>query len=117
MLTAAPEIGQAMVFGDKRPHLVAIVVPSPDFLAAWSRRNGKNGDLADAAEDEALHKALIDAVDRVNANLSVIERVRRIMIAPEAFTIENEMMTPTLKLRRHVITNRYRADLERLYGR
>jgi long-chain acyl-CoA synthetase len=39
------------------------------------------------------------------------------MVAPEPFTIENEMMTPTLKLRRHVITKRYREDLERLYGR
>jgi len=117
MLTAAPEIGQAMVFGDKRPHLVAIVVPDADFLAAWSKRNGKNGDLARAAQDGALHKELYEAVERVNANLSVIERVRRIMVAPEAFTIENEMMTPTLKLRRHVITNRYREELERLYGR
>jgi long-chain acyl-CoA synthetase len=117
MLTAAPEIGQAMVFGDKRPHLVAIVVPDADFLAAWSKRNGKNGGLARAAQDGALHKELYEAVERVNANLSVIERVRRIMVAPEAFTIENEMMTPTLKLRRHVITNRYREELERLYGR
>jgi long-chain acyl-CoA synthetase len=58
-----------------------------------------------------------DAVERINANLSVIERVRRILVAPEPFTIENEMMTPTLKLRRHVITNRYRDALERLYGR
>jgi long-chain acyl-CoA synthetase len=117
MLTAAREIGQAMVFGDKRPHLVAVVVPDADFLADWSKRNGKGGDLAAAVRDDSLHKALLEAVERVNANLSVIERVRRIMVAPEPFTIENEMMTPTLKLRRHVITKRYREDLERLYGR
>jgi long-chain acyl-CoA synthetase len=117
MLTAAPEIGQAMVYGDKRPHLVAIVVPDADFLAAWSKRNGKSGALAEAARDDALHREMNDAVERINANLSVIERVRRILVAPEPFTIENEMMTPTLKLRRHVITNRYRDALERLYGR
>ncbi len=117
MLTATPEIGQAMVYGDKRPHLVAIIVPDADFLAAWSKRNGKGNDLAGAARDEALHKELLEAVERVNKNLSVIERVRRILVAPEAFTIENEMMTPTLKLRRHIITNRYRDALERLYGR
>ena len=68
-------------------------------------------------EDSALQKALIEAVERVNANLSVIERVRRIVIAPEPFTIDNAMMTPTLKLRRHVITGPYRDALERLYGR
>ena len=117
MLTASPEIGQAMVYGDRRPHLVAIVVPDEGFLAEWSRRNGKNGDLAAMAGDSALHKAMIEAVERVNENLSVIERVRRIMIAPEPFTIANAMMTPTLKLRRHVITGRYRDELEHLYGR
>lgn len=117
MLTASREIGQAMVYGDRRPHLVALIVPDADFLAEWSRRNGKNGDLAVMTHDSALYKELYDAVERVNAHLSVIERVRRIMIAPQAFTIENEMMTPTLKLRRHVITNRYRAELDRLYAR
>ena len=117
MLTASREIGQAMVYGDKRPHLVAVIVPNAEFLAEWSRRNGKNGELAAMAEDGALHKALTEAVERVNANLSVIERVRRIVVAPEPFTIENAMMTPTLKLRRHVITGRYREALERLYSR
>ena len=117
ILTTAPEIEQAMVFGDRRPHLVAVIVPNPDFLKDWSKRNGKKDDLADMANDDALQKELHDAVERINSNLSVIERVRRIIVAPEAFTIENEMMTPTMKLRRHVITARYRDSLEKLYGR
>jgi len=117
ILTTAPEIEQAMVYGDRRPHLVAVVVPNADFLKEWSKRNGKNGDLGEAANDAALQKELHEAVERINASLSVIERVRRIIVAPEAFTIENEMMTPTLKLRRHVITDRYREKLESLYGR
>jgi long-chain acyl-CoA synthetase len=117
ILTTAPEIEQAMVYGDKRPHLVAVVVPNADFLKEWSKRNGKNGKLCEAANDAALLKELHEAVERINASLSVIERVRRIIVAPEAFTIENEMMTPTMKLRRHVITDRYREKLESLYGR
>jgi len=117
ILTTAPEIEQAMVYGDRRPHLVAVVVPNADFLKDWSKRNGKNGSLGEMANDAALQKALHDAVERINASLSVIERVRRIIVAPEAFTIENEMMTPTMKLRRHVITDRYREKLESLYGR
>jgi len=64
-----------------------------------------------------LQKELYAAVERINESMSVIERVRRIIVAPEAFTIENEMMTPTMKLRRHVITERYRDRLEKLYGR
>ena len=117
MLTAEPEIGQAMVYGDQRPHLVALVVPDPDFLADWSKSNGKAGDLADLADDPDLQKTLQDVLDRVNGKLSVIERVRHLKIAPEAFTIENEMMTPTMKLRRHVVKAAYGDDLERLYGR
>jgi len=117
MLTTAPEIEQAMVYGDRRPHLVAVLVPNADFLSDWSKRNGKNGDLGAMANDETLRTELHDAVERINANLSVIERVRRIIVAPEAFTIENEMMTPTMKLRRHIITERYREKLESLYGR
>jgi long-chain acyl-CoA synthetase len=117
MLTTAPEIEQAMVFGDKRPHLVAVVVPDPDFLSGWAKRNGKKGDLESAASDADLQKEVYAAVERINEGLSVIERVRRIIIAPEAFTIENEMMTPTMKLRRHVITDCYRDRLEKLYGR
>jgi len=116
ILTTAPEIEQAMVYGDRRPHLVAVIVPNPDFLKDWSRRNGRNGDPRAAANDVALQRELHEVVERINANLSVIERVRRIVVAPEAFTIENEMMTPTMKLRRHVITGRYREKLESLYG-
>ncbi|MCG8544489.1 MAG: AMP-dependent synthetase/ligase, partial [Alphaproteobacteria bacterium] len=116
MLTAEPELSQAMVYGDKRPHLVALLVPDPDFAADWSKQNGGDRDLAVLAKDAAFTKALQNVVDRVNADLSVIERVRRIIVAPEAFTIENEMMTPTLKLRRHVIKEKYGADLDKLYA-
>ena len=55
-------------------------------------------------------------MDRVNDKLSVIERIRHIKIAPEAFTIENEMMTPTMKLRRHVVKEAYGEAWEQLYG-
>ena len=59
---------------------------------------------------------MADAVARVNENVSVIERVRHFIIATEPFTIENEMMTATLKIRRHVIRNTYGESLEALYG-
>jgi long-chain acyl-CoA synthetase len=100
MLTIQPEIGQAMVYGDRRPHLVALVVPDPE--------------IASAAD---VHHQLQVAVDRVNADLSVIERVRRFVLADEAFTIENEQLTPSMKIRRHVISSAYRERLEALYKR
>jgi len=100
MLTLQPEIAQAMVYGDRRPHLVALLVPDPEIASA--------GDV---------HDRLERAVDRVNADLSVIERVRRFIPADEPFTIENEQMTPSLKIRRHVIGKAYGDRLAALYGR
>jgi long-chain acyl-CoA synthetase len=102
MLTLQPEIAQAMVHGDKRPHLVALLVPDADYCAGM-------------AEDERM-KALRAAIDRVNAGLGVVERVRRFAIADEAFTIDNAEMTPSLKIRRHAIRARYQDRLDALSG-
>jgi long-chain acyl-CoA synthetase len=115
ILALEPEIEQAMVMGDQRPHLVALVVPSLEFVTHWARENGKSTDLAELAGDKDLHSVLDDAVSRANAQLSVIEKVRRFAVADGAFTVENEMMTPTMKLRRHQILERYGERLEALY--
>lgn len=109
-----PEILQAMVYGDKRPHLVSVIVPDPDWTADWRAAN--DIDEEDLASNEAYRKALQDALERVNKNLSVIERVRRFTIANEAFTTDNAMLTPSMKIRRHVIRETYGEDLEALYG-
>jgi len=118
MLTAQPEIGQAMVYGDKRPNLVALIVPDADFAASWANEQDLNSAELDAVMEHPNFKSVIsEAVDRVNSDLSVIERVRRFTLTAEAFTIDNEMMTPTLKIRRHVIRGKYGETLEALYGR
>ena len=114
-LTLEAEIHQAMVYGDKRPHLVAILVPEEDFLADFARDHDKDPDLAALGDDEALRGALVEVVERVNKGLSPLERVRRFTIARAPFTVENQMMTPTLKVRRHAITAAYGAELDGLY--
>ena len=114
-LTLEPEIAQAMVYGDKQPHLVALVVPDADFAAEWAEKNGKTGDLTRLIEDESFIKGVDVAVQRVNENLGAIERVRRFILTGEGFTVDNEQMTPTLKVRRHVIKKIYGEQLEALY--
>ncbi|MCW2368698.1 AMP-dependent synthetase/ligase [Sphingobium sp. B11D3D] len=115
MLTLQPEIGQVMVHGDRRPHIVALIVPDPDWLKTWAQAQGKQADLAALREDPVLHGAIRAAVDRVNIDLSVIEKVRRFALADEPFTIDNEMLTPKQSIRRHVIRARYQARLDALY--
>ncbi len=114
-LVAQPEIAQAMVYGDRRPHLVGLVVPDHDFMAEWARANCRRADPAALADDPDFRRAVGAAVERVNAALSPIERVRRFIIAREAFTIDNGMMTPSMKIRRHRIREAYGAALEALY--
>jgi long-chain acyl-CoA synthetase len=116
-LTLQPEIAQAMVYGDKRPNLVAVLVPDPDFLAEWAKSRGKPNDPAELSDDPELHKALSAVVDRVNRDLSTLEKVRRFLIAREGFTIDNSMMTASLKIRRHKIKELYGPVLEALYER
>jgi long-chain acyl-CoA synthetase len=114
-LTLQEEIHQAMVFGDKRPHLVALLVPDEEFLNNWARNNEKNAGLQALSADPDLHKRLAEVIDRVNRLLSPMEKIRRFVIAPETFTTDNAMMTPTLKIRRHKIIAEYGKALDELY--
>jgi long-chain acyl-CoA synthetase len=116
-LTLQPEIAQAMVYGDKRPHVVALIVPDQEFLENWARENEREDiDVASLVYDTEFRAEMGAAIDRINADLSVIEKIRRFIISADSFTIENGMMTPTLKIRRHVIRDKYGDALEALYG-
>ena len=103
-LTVEDEIEQAMVYGDRRPNLVALLVPSKAFAQQYP-------------DPAAAHEAMGKVLDRVNRELSVIEKVRRFALAPEPFSTENEMLTPTMKIRRHKIKATYGPLLEGLYNK
>ena len=114
-LVLQPEINQAMVVGDKHPHVVVLLVPDEEFVKSWARREGGTPDIARLAEDAAFQRAFAPAIDRVNAGLSAIERIRRYTIATEPFTVDNGMLTVSMKIRRHKIKERYGETLEGLY--
>ncbi len=114
-LTFEPEIAQAMIYGDRKPHLVGLIVPEADWLGAWAKAHNKKGGLEVLCQDSELHKALDAAVSRVNKTIGGPERLRRFAIAKEAFTVENSQLTPTMKIRRHMISKEYFEVLEGLY--
>lgn len=116
-LTLRAEISQAMVYGDKRPYLVGLIVPDEEFIASWLEEKGRTdeADLAALAEDAEFRKAIGTAIEEVNKTLSQVERVRRFMIAKEPFTIENSLMTPSMKIRRNELKRLYGAELDGLY--
>ena len=115
MLTLQPEIGQAMVAGDRRPYIVGLIVPDAEWTLEWCKAQGKPMDCSKAQELPEFRAAIRKAVDRVNAELSVIEKVRGFAFADEPFSIENEEMTPSMKIRRHKIRDRYGERLDALY--
>ncbi|MBA4040912.1 MAG: long-chain fatty acid--CoA ligase [Sphingobium sp.] len=115
MLTLQPEILQAMIAGDRKPHMVAVLVPDPEWTQEFCARSGASCDFARLADNPDYRAALAAAVEHVNKDLSVIERVRRFIIADEPFAIENEQLTPSLKIRRHVLKQVYGARLDALY--
>ena len=104
LLTIEPEIEQAMVDGDQRPWLAAVIVPSAEARET-------------AVSDEALKLLIADTVERANGRLSQIERVRRFVIADEGFTTENRQLTATLKVRRHIVKAEYEDRIADLYNR
>jgi long-chain acyl-CoA synthetase len=117
MLTLQQEIVQAMVAGDKRPYLVGLIVPDPEWSAQWCAANKRTCHFNVLSKDPDFIRAVSEAVDRVNKELSVIEKVRRFILADEPFTVENQMLTPSIKIRRHVIKEVYGERLDALYKR
>ncbi|WP_375290679.1 AMP-dependent synthetase/ligase [Qipengyuania sp.] len=115
MLTLQPEIAQAMVSGDKRPYVVGLVVPDAEWAFDWCKEQGRKMDCRQAQSSPEFRAAIRSAVDRVNAELSVIEKIRGFAFADEPFTIENEQLTPSMKIRRHKIREAYGERLDGLY--
>lgn len=115
MLTLQPEIMQAMVSGDKRPYVVGLIVPDPEWALEWARAQDMKYDFAALQSNPQFRAAIREAIDRVNAGLSITEKIRQYEFADEPFAIENEELTPSMKIRRHVIRDRYAPRVDAMY--
>ncbi|MCA8907119.1 MAG: long-chain fatty acid--CoA ligase [Rhodospirillaceae bacterium] len=115
LLALRPEIAQAVAFGDRRPYLVALINPDAEFVRTWARSHHKPTDLELLREDPDFVATLRAAVDEVNRELSVIEKVRRFDLLDAPPSIDNGELTPTLKIRRHIITQHYSGRIDALY--
>jgi len=114
-LTMEPEIAQAVVCGDKRPYLVALLVPDGEIARAWAKRRGKPDDLPALCQDPDFRRLMGEAVDRANRQLPGVERIRKWELVPEPFTIDNGLMTPTMKIRRTLVQGKFQRRIIALY--
>ena len=115
-LDIAPEIAQSMLYGDYKNYLVAIIVPNKEEALIWAKENNKSEDLSILIEDEDFVKTIKQITERINKNLSVTEQVRKFILIDHEFTIENGMMTPSMKVRRFKVKEKYEESLENLYS-
>jgi long-chain acyl-CoA synthetase len=116
LLKEHPLIGQALVYGDDRPYLVALIVLDHELAPAWAARSGvATTDLAELAAHQRVLEEVRMAVDGANQRLARIEQVKRFEVLPVEWTAESEELTPTLKLRRRIIHAKYAERIDALY--
>lgn len=116
-LRAHPLISQAVVVGDARPFVAALVTLDAEALREWMDEHGASGTNAvDSADDPDLRAAIQSAIDDANASVSRAESIRKFAILRDDLTIDNGELTPTLKVRRGVVTDRYADVIDRLYA-
>ncbi|GAB2673050.1 AMP-dependent synthetase/ligase [Thalassiella azotivora] len=109
-------VSQAMVVGDGRNHVAALVTLDAESVAAWLEQNGRPPTaVADLVDDPQVRAEVQHAVDSANATVSAAERIRRFRILPVDFTEDAGYLTPTLKLKRAVVMRDFAADVESLY--
>ena len=114
-LNIEPEIAQSMMYGDFKNYLVAILVPDRDYTQEWAKDHHKEFNIKKLNQDSDFIKMIKTTTERVNKKLSQIEQVRKFLLIDEEFTVENNMMTPTLKVRRFKVKEKYQNQLEALY--
>jgi long-chain acyl-CoA synthetase len=116
-LKASRYIGQAMIIGDRRKFLSALLVPDFETLIPWAEGQGlATEDRLALLHSEAVQKLLQGEVDATNARNAKYERIVKWTALPEEWTVESEEMTPTLKIKRRVITENYHDAIEAMYA-
>jgi long-chain acyl-CoA synthetase len=111
-----PLISQAVVIGDGRPYLTALLTLDPDAAAAWATQEGRSLTVEALVEDEALRAAVDQAVERVNGVHAHVEGIRRWRLLPHDLTVAAGELTPTLKVRREVVTSQHAELIEEMYA-
>lgn len=117
-LRAHPLISQAMCVGDKQPFIAALITIDPEAFPGWKERNGKSASatLAELADDPDLIAEVDLAVKDANQAVSHAEAIRKFRILPVDFTEDTGELTPTLKVKRKVVAEKFATDIAALYG-
>ena len=116
MLKADPFISQAMVYGDRKPYPVALITVNPDELAKFARDNGiLTTDPAVVVKHSKVLERIGRTVEEKNSQLQSYAKIKKFTVLPVDFSQEGGELTPTLKVKRKVVSNKYMNTIEELY--
>jgi long-chain acyl-CoA synthetase len=115
-LKQSPFIAQAVMHGDRRPYPVALITLDIEEIVPWARERGLSEDLAELAREQQVVELVQGVLDAANAHYAQVEQIKRFVILERDLTIDDGELTPTLKVKRSVIGERYAEVFESLYG-
>jgi long-chain acyl-CoA synthetase len=116
ILQLSPYVAQCVVYGDDRPHNVALIVPDLDSLRAWAKTSGVSTSTAELFADPKTRALFTAELERFGKDFKGYERVKGFVLEAEPLTTENGMLTPTLKVKRRNVVKKYEAQLVGLYS-
>ncbi|MGC4959954.1 AMP-dependent synthetase/ligase [Gordonia sp. DT101] len=119
VIRSSPLISQALVIGDAKPFIAALITIDPEAFPAWKERHHKpaSASVADLAGDDDLRAEVQAAVDDANKTVSHAEAIKKFRILPDDFTEQTGEMTPTLKVKRNVVVQKFADDIDAIYTR
>jgi long-chain acyl-CoA synthetase len=115
--SASPIVGPMMAYGDARPYNVALITLNPEMAPAAGRKLGIGDNLATLVKDPRIVDMVQAAVDEGNARLSRIEQIKRFTLLPHVWEPGGDLVTPTGKLKRKLVNEKYAAEIDKLYAR
>jgi long-chain acyl-CoA synthetase len=115
--SASPLIGQACCIGDARPYNTALIVLDPDFAPAWAATQGiEEATLEALAHDERVRAAVQEGIDAANSKLARVEQIKKFQIVEGDWLPSGDELTPTMKLKRKPIAQKYATSIEAMYS-
>jgi long-chain acyl-CoA synthetase len=116
-LKQSPFISQAVMYGDRKPFPVAMITLDPEEIVPWAKEQGLPEDMESLSEDEKVHEMIQAELDRANSNYARVEQIKKFTILDHDLSVETGELTPSLKVKRNVIYDRYGDLFESLYSR